>query len=318
MNRNQGVPMGGTGQSQANSTAPARIKVAEKAIASLQERERKGASAAIYDKLFLWHQRLAEAKMESGVPAAEATKPYLEALKAAEVKLKEAADAGGILQADVDEAEYRRLRAQAIMQGQGPMGSGMGMGWPGMHGMGGMPSMMGGMGGGQGGVPPGGGGAIGGGFGPADQVGEMPRKPRRQHPADLERNKLIETRLEKPVAMAFANETPLEDVLKYIKEATKDEKGKTIPIYVCPAGLQNTEKTMSSTITLDLEDVPLRTTLRLLLEQLGLDYRVRDGMLYISDQDSLAEDDHFIFPDPSEFPSGGPIGSPGSAGGGFR
>ena len=100
--------------------------------------------------------------------------------------------------------------------------------------------------------------------------------------------------------MSFANETPLEDVLKYIKESTKDEKGKSIPIYVSPLGLQNSEKTMTSTVTLDLEDVPLRTTLRLLLEQLDLDYRVRDGMLYISDQDSIQEDDHFIIPDPSE------------------
>ncbi|HEY2155893.1 MAG TPA: RNA polymerase sigma factor [Isosphaeraceae bacterium] len=303
-NRNPGVPMGGP----AHSSAQARIKVAEKAIATLQELEKHGATPANYDKLFLWQQRLAEAKIEAGVPPAEATKPYLEALRAAEAKLKDRVSSGSVPQSDVDEAEYRRLKAESLVQGQGGMGMGMG-GMAGMQGMGGMPGGMmggagpgmGGMGGGQPGMPAGGGGAMGGGFGTdAGADPEPPRKLRRQHPADLERNKLIEARLEKPVVMSFANETPLEDVLKYIKEATKDEKGKTIPIYINPIGLQNAEKTMTSAVKLDLEDIPLRTTLRLLLEQLDLDYRIRDGMLYISDQNSLQEDDHFIIPDPSE------------------
>src|SRR4051812_30855721 len=40
-------------------------------------------------------------------------------------------------------------------------------------------------------------------------------------------------KLQEPVSANFANETPLEDVLKYIKEATKG-KDKGIPIYVDP------------------------------------------------------------------------------------
>ncbi len=91
--------------------------------------------------------------------------------------------------------------------------------------------------------------------------------------------------------MNFPNETPLEEVLKYVKESTKDAKGKAIPIYVDPIGLQEAEKTPQSTITLDIEDVPLRTTLRLALIQLGLDYRVRDGMLYIGATSTLEEED---------------------------
>jgi RNA polymerase sigma factor (sigma-70 family) len=326
----QGEAMQKAASQKAGSAAQARIKVAEKAIASLQELEKHGATLANYDKLFLWHQRLAEARMEAGMPAAEATKPYLEALKAAEAKLKD----GNFPPTDVDEAEYRRLKAETLVQGHGAMGMGGGMG--GMSGMGGMPGGMGGgmpgMGGGVGGGMPGM-GSMGGGMGGGPAVGgmggqgggfdggadaDMPRKPRRQHPADLERNKLIEERLEKPVVMAFANETPLEDVLKYIKDATKDEKGKSIPIYVSPIGLQNSEKTMSSAVKLDLEDVPLRTTLRLLLEQLDLDYRIRDGMLYISDQNSLQEDDHFIVPTPSEPNLGSPVSGLSNPGSGFR
>ena len=47
--------------------------------------------------------------------------------------------------------------------------------------------------------------------------------------------------------MSFPQETPLEDVLKYIKDATQDEAAGLptgIPIYVDPVGLQDADKTM--------------------------------------------------------------------------
>ena len=96
--------------------------------------------------------------------------------------------------------------------------------------------------------------------------------------------------LEKPIPMSFANETSLEDVLKYIRSETAQD-GKEIPIYVDPVGLQEAEKTMTSPITIDLEGVPLRITLDLLLRQLGLKYKVRDGLLTIIFED--AEDNPF-------------------------
>jgi RNA polymerase sigma factor (sigma-70 family) len=90
-------------------------------------------------------------------------------------------------------------------------------------------------------------------------------------------------KLDDPVEMSFANETPLEDVLKYVKEVTKSpEFPKGIPIYVDPVGLQEAEKTLTSPIAIDLDGVPLRRTLHLLLRQLGLCYRVDDGMIYIT------------------------------------
>ena len=46
----------------------------------------------------------------------------------------------------------------------------------------------------------------------------------------------------------FHEETPLEDVLKYIKQATTTEKYAGIPIYVDPGGLKEAEKTMTSTV----------------------------------------------------------------------
>jgi hypothetical protein len=96
------------------------------------------------------------------------------------------------------------------------------------------------------------------------------------------KSKKILAALEEPISMSFANETPLEDVLKYIKAASQGPNWTGIQIYVDPVGLNAAEKTMTSPVTLDVEGVPLKTTLRLLLNQLGLTYSVRDGLLMIT------------------------------------
>jgi hypothetical protein len=100
------------------------------------------------------------------------------------------------------------------------------------------------------------------------------------------KTKSILAKLEEPISMAFPNETPLEDVLKYIKAATQGPNDTGIPIYVDPVGLNEAEKTMTSPVMLDLEGVPLKTTLRLLLKQLGLTYTVKDGLLTITSESS--------------------------------
>jgi hypothetical protein len=100
------------------------------------------------------------------------------------------------------------------------------------------------------------------------------------------KTKTILSKLEDPITMAFANETPLEEVLKYIKNATTGVNDTGIPIYVDPVGLQEAEKTLASPVTLDLEGVPLKTTLRLLLKQLGLTYTVKDGLLTITNENA--------------------------------
>jgi RNA polymerase sigma factor (sigma-70 family) len=100
------------------------------------------------------------------------------------------------------------------------------------------------------------------------------------------RSLAVLSKLEEPVAMSFPNETPLEDVLKYIKQATTGPNGSGIPIYVDPIGLQEAERTLSSPVQIDLEGVPLRRTLQLALKQLGLVYFVDDGVLCITSQDA--------------------------------
>ncbi len=52
-------------------------------------------------------------------------------------------------------------------------------------------------------------------------------------------------------------------------------------------GLNLLEKTLDSTVQIDLEGVSLRTALRLMIGQLGLEYIVRDGLVIISEPDRL-------------------------------
>jgi hypothetical protein len=102
------------------------------------------------------------------------------------------------------------------------------------------------------------------------------------------KSRIILAHLEEPVSMSFAEHTPLEDVLKYVKQATTSPTYAGIPIYVDPIGLQEAEKTMTSTVgNMELEGVPLRRTLQLLLSQLDLVYFVDDGALCITSKKSM-------------------------------
>jgi serine/threonine protein kinase len=100
--------------------------------------------------------------------------------------------------------------------------------------------------------------------------------------------KAILDALETPIQMNFAEETPLDDVLKYIREKTKGLIKLGIPIYVDPIGLQEAEKSMTSTVrNIDLKDLPLNNTLPLVLAQLDLAYYVKDDVLIITSKESL-------------------------------
>jgi len=104
-----------------------------------------------------------------------------------------------------------------------------------------------------------------------------------------EKTKAILAKLNERIAMNFPNDTPLSDVQRYIEQSTQDEAAGLptgIPIYVDPQGLQDADKTMASTVAINLEGIPLRTTLRLLLRQLNLTYTVKDGLLTITSSSS--------------------------------
>jgi RNA polymerase sigma factor (sigma-70 family) len=135
---------------------------------------------------------------------------------------------------------------------------------------------------------------------PAPAPGVMPKDMIRQRIASLaseveasDRNpatRAILAKLEEPISMSFTNETPLEDVLKYIKAATQGPNDTGIPIYVDPVGLSEANKTTTSAVALKLEGVPLKTTLRLVLKQLDLAYCVRDGVLIVSSVNGIQQE----------------------------
>ena len=118
---------------------------------------------------------------------------------------------------------------------------------------------------------------------------------------------------------------PLEEILKHVKDATKGADGKRLSIYVDPQALQEAEKTMTSPVVIDLEDVPLRFSLRLVLKQLGLAYCVRDGVVMISTVGGIQQElneaqAEQIGLNPDKFPIGGGAigGGMGGMGGGRR
>ena len=105
--------------------------------------------------------------------------------------------------------------------------------------------------------------------------------------AQDDKSQKIREKLNEPVSMSFSEETPLEDVLKYIKKATTSSNYSGIPIYVDPIGLQEVEKSMTSTVrNINLDGVALKVTLKLLLNQLGLTYTVKNGLLTITSSES--------------------------------
>ena len=101
-------------------------------------------------------------------------------------------------------------------------------------------------------------------------------------------NDWILSALERTVPMHFPEDTPIEDVIAHVKQATKSADGRVLPIYFDPIGLQEAERSMTSVVHLDLEGVPLKTTLLLCLKQLGLCYCVRDGVLVITSEESVS------------------------------
>ena len=192
--------------------------------------------------------------------------------------------------------------------------------------MGGMVGGMGGFGGGMGGM---GGGMMGAAMASPEVRARSIRRsiavmsaelaPRETNP----KSKQIFKTLEEPIAMSFANETPLDDILKYVKQASTSKTYAGIPIYVDPKGLKEADATLNSTVILDLEGIPLKATLRLALKQLGLAYCVRDGVLIISSVQGIAEElqeakAELDANDPHASGLGGEGGFGAGAGGGLR
>lgn len=93
----------------------------------------------------------------------------------------------------------------------------------------------------------------------------------------------------KKASMPFPTETPLGDVIKYVKSITQtSDQPEGLPIYLDPVGLKFAEKTEATPLRINLEGQPLEVGLRLGLKSLGLTYRVRpSGLLFITDDENV-------------------------------
>ncbi len=113
--------------------------------------------------------------------------------------------------------------------------------------------------------------------------------------------------------MKFPNPTPLEDVLRYIQTSTASANGVGIPIYVDPVDESETDninindKIMKTPITMDLEGVPLRRILKLLAEQLGMGYGIKDGMVTMRPPDMRRQNWQELMVMEESFPESTPL-----------
>jgi hypothetical protein len=95
--------------------------------------------------------------------------------------------------------------------------------------------------------------------------------------------KAVLANLEQRVDLKF-EKAPLEDVLKFIKQATARPGDSGLRIYVDPVGLQEAETTMQSPVSVDVKGEPLKVALRKVLKPLHLTYTVKDGLLTVTSE----------------------------------
>jgi hypothetical protein len=88
--------------------------------------------------------------------------------------------------------------------------------------------------------------------------------------------------------MVRADVRARDDVGKYVKKATKGSPNDPeIAIILVPSGLEQVKVSLNSTIIMNIEGIPLKTSLRLLLKQCGLAYVVKDGRVIINTPDAV-------------------------------
>jgi hypothetical protein len=102
-------------------------------------------------------------------------------------------------------------------------------------------------------------------------------------------NARVYAALERKVRMSFVDETPLEKVLKHIQMETVGTDGKTISIELTPIGVTERNLVEPTVGSVDFDGMPLRTTLKLCLDQLDLTYHVKTGAIRIHSKDGPEE-----------------------------
>ncbi len=93
-------------------------------------------------------------------------------------------------------------------------------------------------------------------------------------------------KLDEPITIPLPSDTGLDEVMKYIKSASSEANYAGIQYYLDRVGLAEADRTETSTVKIELENIPLKTALKLILDQLGLTYTLKDGILKIDNKDS--------------------------------
>ena len=165
-------------------------------------------------------------------------------------------------------------------------GNAAGMMGAGMKGMGGG---LGGMAGGYGGM-----GRAMGGMGGMGGATSPPVKDVVEDEEDQKRNEEITRALGRVVDLKLSGEVPLRELIDQVRAMTKSkEMPDGVPIYVDPTALQEAEKTLDTPVQFDLKGVRLKTSLRLVLRQVGLGYFIREGLIVVTSLDSDEYREHF-------------------------
>jgi hypothetical protein len=95
-------------------------------------------------------------------------------------------------------------------------------------------------------------------------------------------DEVIQRELDEVVVIPFPDGATLDEVIKYIRKSTRTEElPNGIPVFVDRRGLSKAEASVDSNVTLKTDDWPLRRSLHFLLKQVGLTYKVEDGLLKI-------------------------------------
>lgn len=250
--------------------------------------------------LNLFFNEMLEDPSEDG--RAKALEGHRDRLAAILKELTPRSESGKVPKSVISAFEHQLKRAETMVAKNPRSMSGMGM-------SGVMGGMMGGLRGNAGpsrGRMEGMGGLGSGGMGGMSGMGGMMMGMRGQNPdprieiarmsAEVStldrgpRTEAVQNKLDEPMTLRFEDQTPLSEVLKYIKQNFKNSDGKRLPVFVDPQGLQDAGQSLDSPVSIDLEDVPLRFSLRLLLRPLGLAYCVRDGVLIISSVEGIQQE----------------------------
>lgn len=100
--------------------------------------------------------------------------------------------------------------------------------------------------------------------------------------ADDPHSRAVLKKLEEKVSLQFPNEIPLEDVINYVRSATQGPNDSGIPYAFDEAAMKRAGKSRHSRVSFESTGEPLKTSLKKLLEPMGLTYRVKKGVLTIT------------------------------------